>query len=209
MQQMQSQKRKPVVFRAWISSVVQLLAIAGAIVTVGLIIWAWYQGYLHDIERLQELIRGFGWGAPLAFLLIQYMQVIVPIVPGSVTLAAGVLLFGPLIGFIYNYLAICAGSVSVFLIARRYGPSLVRRVIGDRVYDKYIPKISTPGYYRFFTLAIFFPFAPDDALCYLTGLSDMGVGRFTKIILLAKPLSIAIYSFFLLELGEWVLRVLP
>ena len=47
---------------------------------------------------------------------------------------------------------------------------------------------------RLFALAIFFPVAPDDFLCYLAGTTSMTWRRFTTIILLGKPLSIALYS---------------
>ena len=36
--------------------------------------------------------------------------------------------------------------------------------------------------------------APDDFLCYLAGTTSMTWRRFTAIILLGKPLSIALYS---------------
>ena len=36
--------------------------------------------------------------------------------------------------------------------------------------------------------------APDDFLCYLAGTTSMTWRRFTTIILLGKPLSIALYS---------------
>lgn len=45
-----------------------------------------------------------------------------------------------------------------------------------------------------FAAAIFFPVAPDDFLCYLAGTTPMRLGRFTSIILLGKPASIALYS---------------
>ena len=47
---------------------------------------------------------------------------------------------------------------------------------------------------RLFALAIFFPVAPDDFLCYLAGTTSMTWRRFTAIILLGKPFSIALYS---------------
>ena len=50
-----------------------------------------------------------------------------------------------------------------------------------------------------FAAAIFFPFAPDDLLCYLAGLTKMTSRRFLAIILLGKPVSIALYS-----LGLWM-----
>ena len=47
---------------------------------------------------------------------------------------------------------------------------------------------------KLFALAIFFPVAPDDFLCYLAGTTKMKLKTFTAVILFGKPLSIAAYS---------------
>ena len=47
---------------------------------------------------------------------------------------------------------------------------------------------------RLFALAIFFPVAPDDFLCYLAGTTNMSWRKYTTIILLGKPFAIALYS---------------
>ena len=57
---------------------------------------------------------------------------------------------------------------------------------------------------KFFAVAIFFPCAPDDFLCMLAGLTKMSWKRFSAIILLGKPGSIAIYSLALVYAGTWI-----
>ena len=47
---------------------------------------------------------------------------------------------------------------------------------------------------KLFALAIFFPVAPDDFLCYLAGTTEMSWRKYTAIILLGKPFAIALYS---------------
>jgi len=47
---------------------------------------------------------------------------------------------------------------------------------------------------KLFAIAIFLPVAPDDFLCYLAGTTEMRLSKFTLIILLGKPFSIALYS---------------
>ena len=47
---------------------------------------------------------------------------------------------------------------------------------------------------KLFALAIFFPVAPDDFLCYLAGTTKMTWKQFTAVIVLGKPFSIALYS---------------
>mgnify|MGYP001402575416 CR=1 FL=1 len=46
-----------------------------------------------------------------------------------------------------------------------------------------------------FALSILLPLAPDDYLCYFSGLINMSVKKFVLIILLAKPWCILFYSF--------------
>jgi len=58
-------------------------------------------------------------------------------------------------------------------------------------------------------LAIFFPVAPDDFLCWLAGTTKMTLGRFSAIILLGKPASIALYSLGLSTAFRFVGHLLP
>ena len=57
---------------------------------------------------------------------------------------------------------------------------------------------------KLFALAIFLPVAPDDALCLMAGLTNMSVKRYTLIILIAKPLSIFLYSMALIYGGQYL-----
>ena len=57
-------------------------------------------------------------------------------------------------------------------------------------------------------LAIFFPVAPDDFLCYLAGLTRMSLKKFSAIIFLGKPASIApVQSGAAQHHGAWQPRV--
>lgn len=192
--------------RDWLTILMHVAAAIGLILTVVCLIWAWRGGYLHDIDKLRALMRRIGPLAPVVFVLFQFIQVVIPIVPGGITSSAGVLMFGPWLGLLYNYLGISAGSMIAFLVGRHYGAPLVRRIIGKKTYDKYVVKLNTKGYKRFFALAILAPMAPDDALCYLTGLSKMRFRTFALIILLCKPPTIAAYSLFIIKLGEYILQ---
>ena len=120
---------------------------------------------------------------------------VIPILPGGVSCLAGVLIFGPWLGFLLNYLGICTGSMMAFLIARHFG----RPVLGclfqreqPARYDQWMQ--SRKHLSRWLAVAIFFPVAPDDFLCYLAGTTDMSWRRYTAIILLGKPFAIALYS---------------
>lgn len=168
----------------------------GCCIALGL--WAWHTGILTSQEAMAALIRGYGPWGPVLFLLIQIIQVVIPILPGGVSCLIGVLLFGPWWGFFYNYLGSCIGSLAAFGIAKLYGRPVLTRLFSADTIEKY-DRWTRPGSHfdRLFALAIFFPVAPDDFLCYLAGTTKLSWRRFSAIIWLCKPFSIALYSLFL------------
>lgn len=119
----------------------------------------------------------------------------IPILPGAIGCVFGVVFFGAVKGFFYNYIGICIGSVAAFLLARACGKDLVQQMTGAKFYQKYSKYLlQEKQFERIFALLIFLPVAPDDFLCYLAGISKMTVRKFAIIILLGKPLAILLYS---------------
>lgn len=177
--------------------------------TAVFLIWGWRAGIFASQEAMENFLKPFGLWAPILFILLQMVQVVLPILPGGISCLGGVVLFGPLEGFLYNYSGICLGSLAAFCLAKRYGRPLVRTLVGQRAYEKYSRWLDGGRRFdRCFAAAIFFPVAPDDLLCYLAGLTRMSVKKFTAIILLGKPASIALYSMGLLMVSRAVAQVI-
>lgn len=104
---------------------------------LGVIIKAYLDGRFESVETLQNYIKGFGIFAPLILILIQALQVIVPVLPGFLGCAVGAVLFGSAGGFWCNYIGICAGSIIAFLLAKKYGVKLVEKMFPKEQYEKY------------------------------------------------------------------------
>ena len=173
----------------------QILSLTGFAVSVGLAVWGWQSGVLTSQEQMETLVRSCGAAGVLLFILFQTVQVVVPVLPGGLGCLAGVLLFGPLWGFVYNYVGICIGSIVVFAVSRTCGKPLLTMLFSPKLIDKYRCWTEEKDRFaRLFALAIFFPVAPDDFLCYLAGTTDMTWRRYTAIILLGKPFAIGLYS---------------
>lgn len=136
-------------------------------------------------------------------MVVNIIQVVVPIIPGGATLAFGVVIFGPFWGFIYNYISVCLGSIIVFLISRSFGKAIVLKIFGEETFNKYKHKLDDDSYAKFFAIAILLPVAPDDFLCYLTGLSNMSLKKYATIIFLCKPPSVFLYSMGMALGLEW------
>ena len=159
------------------------------------VVWAWGAGLFTDTEKLQALLEKIGILAPLLFVIVQAVQVVIPIMPGAIGCVFGVVFFGAFWGFVFNYIGICIGSVCAFLLARKYGMMFVQNMTGSKFYNKYQHFLEKENQFeKMFALLIFLPVAPDDFLCYLAGVSRMRRTRFTTIILLGKPAAILMYS---------------
>lgn len=173
----------------------QALSIAGLIGSLILLICGWQTGVLTSPEAMAAFVSAMGKAGVIIFVLFQAVQVVLPILPGNIGCLAGVLMFGPWYGFLYNYIGICIGSMAAFGIARHCGKPILARLFSERLIGKYRRWTDKDSpFERLFTAAIFFPVAPDDFLCWLAGTTEMPFKRFIVIILLSKPINIAIYS---------------
>ena len=187
----------------------QAASLVGFAICVVVAVWAWRTGVLTSEERLQALVASAGAAGALLFVAFQAVQVVVPILPGGLGCLAGVLLFGPWGGFLYNYIGICIGSLAAFGISRYCGKPLLPLLFSEKTITKYSRWAEEKNRFaRLFALAIFLPVAPDDFLCYLAGTTEMTWRRFTTIILLGKPFAIALYSLGLTVVWQQVAALL-
>ena len=191
------------------NSLINLCTVVGLGAVIIFIYYGYKNGLFSSAETFKSFVAGFGIWAALIFILIQIVQVILPILPGAVGCVAGIVIFGPWMGFLYNYIGICIGSVIVFILSRRYGEKFVKGIVGQKSFDKYIGwSHKGKKFDKIFAYAIFFPFAPDDLLCYIAGLTKMTLKKFVTIILLGKPMSIAIYSMGIAAIGQYLISLI-
>ncbi|MDO4625575.1 MAG: VTT domain-containing protein [Enterococcus hirae] len=184
---------------------INFISIIGLVISIGLTTYFINLGVFKDLNSLRGLVGDSIILGPIIFILIQILQVVIPIIPGGISTAAGVLIFGPYAGFIYNYVGICIGSIIIFLLGRRYGKPFILSMVSDKTYNKYVGWLDNQNRFeKLFALAIFLPVAPDDALCLMAGLTNISVKKYTWIILLAKPLSIFLYSMALIYGGHFL-----
>ncbi len=157
----------------------------------------WVSGRFDSVDSMREYIGSFGVFGPLVLTLIQALQVVLPVLPGFLGCIVGAGLFGAAGGFWCNYIGISAGSMAAFLLARRFGVSLVQKMVPMEKYKRWVDWVNgRRSYTAVLFLAILLPLAPDDFLCYFSGLTGMSARRFTWIIVLGKPWCILAYSLF-------------
>lgn len=180
-----------------LKNVFKIITIVITLLLILFIIYGLKLGIFEDKNILVNYIKGLGLFAPIFFIFLQMIQVVFPVIPGGASCLAGVLAFGPLLGFIYNYVGLVLGSILAFILSRKYGISLVKKMFNEETINKYLNYIQTSKFDKIFFLGIFLPGFPDDLLCYIAGLSKMTFKKFIVIIILGKPLALLFYSLFI------------
>lgn len=157
-------KTKQVTFVFWL--LVTIIPILGIIISL-----SDPEIFIASQNIWREYVLAFGILAPLAFVLIQALQVIVtPISHYSIGVLGG-FLFGPFLGGFYNWVGRMIGHIVAFFLARKLGRPVVDRFVDAQVLEKYDRLVSDRPLLLF--LIYFLPVFPDDEISYLVGLSEM------------------------------------
>jgi len=123
-------------------------------------------------REMRRFLKAAGPYAPVVFIALQALQVVVAPIPGEATGFLGGFLFGTTLGFIYSSIGLTIGSALAFGLGRRFGVPLVRRLVSEGVYHKFDFLARTGG--EIATLVLFLiPGFPKDVLCFILGVSPM------------------------------------
>jgi uncharacterized membrane protein YdjX (TVP38/TMEM64 family) len=126
-----------------------------------------------SVERLQEWVAASGPVAPLVFIAIQVIQVVVFVIPGEIAQIAGGYLFGTWLGALYSVAGILIGSAIDFFLARLLGVPFVNALFSAEKVQKTRTLLDSRGSKTIFFLLFLIPGIPKDVLCYVAGLSPL------------------------------------
>lgn len=160
------------------------LAVIAAIVIAVFLLWhpvsAWLAGVL-DPESIRSFLETTGPWAPVIFILLQAAQVVLAPIPMQVVGLAGGYLFGTLWGTIYSSIGLAIGSAIAISLSRLFGRRLVERFVHPETLEKFDHLAEKGGLLVFF-LIFLLPALPDDAICFIAGLTAI---RLTPLIIVA------------------------
>ena len=139
---------------------------------------AWYAGrplvaFASEPERFQQWVDSQGLLAPVLFMGMVILQVVVAVIPGEPLEIAAGYAFGALEGTVLCVLGTLIGGVLVFLLVRRFGAQAVE-VFFDLEKLRSLRFFQDRRRLTFWVFLVFFlPGTPKDVLCYFVGLTDM------------------------------------
>lgn len=149
----------------------------------------------NDPEIIKEWISSAGVSAVVIYAALVLLQVVILPIPSTVTNFLASWLFPPWENFLVTALCTIAGSYICFWLGRFFGKKLVTWLIGAEKTERYAKILNEKGRFLF-VLMLLLPCFPDDVLCMVAGLSTMGLGFFSLATILARPVMIAVISFY-------------
>jgi len=186
-----------------------LLAIL-VVVAAGLLLWVvasdlhafrWFTRLYSDKKFLKETVRSWGWMAPLVFMVIQAVQVIISPFPGEITGPVGGALFGTLGGMFYSTVGLTVGTLLCFWAGRTWGEPLVRPWLSERRWNQMNFVLEAEGAIICFVLYLI-PGFPKDIISYLFGISPMPFWLFAVVSTIGRLPGTWISSYFGAHVAE-------
>ncbi len=144
-------------------------------------------------KEIRTAILAYGAEAPLLFMGLQILQVILAPIPGEVSGFLGGYIFGAWPGFFYSSIGLTMGSWIAFGIGRIIWDLMPERLMETRIYQRFSTLVGKGQFIIPFILFLI-PGIPKDSLSYLLGFSRMplvvflfiaGVGRMPGTLMLS------------------------
>jgi uncharacterized membrane protein YdjX (TVP38/TMEM64 family) len=155
----------------------------------------------RDKYFLRDTVAAWGWMAPLVFVVIQALQVIISPVPGEITGPVGGALFGTTWGVIYSTIGLTLGTSICFAVGRKWGEPLVRPWLSEHHWNRMNFILEAEGAILCFILYLI-PGFPKDIISYLFGISPMPFWVFIIVSTVARIPGTWISSYFGAHVGE-------
>ena len=152
----------------------------------------WLAEISYYIDNPSEL-RKLGEGSEWLFVAIQILQVVIAPIPGQAAAFAGGFIFGFWKGWGLTTLGLLIGSLIAMALARLLGLSLVRKVVPESIIQRFDSVVSDGGYMTFFMIFLL-PALPDDAVCFLAGLTKLKLLPLSLVCLLGRAPGMAVLS---------------
>ena len=133
-----------------------------------------------DKIYLKRMLREWGVLAPVIFIALQALQVIMSPIPGEATGILGGYLFGQWLGLLYSTIGLTLGSVAAFGIGRWLGAHYVKNLVSAETWNRLGFIVEAEGAVLCFIVYLI-PGLPKDIVCYLFGISPMPLWVFALV----------------------------
>jgi len=147
-------------------------------------------------DQIKNTISNFGIWAPLVYMMIMAIAIVISPIPSLPLAASSGILFGVFLGTLYSLIGAEIGAVAAFLIARHLGKEVLEQLlktkfnIAKKLDEKYLALI--------IFVSRLFPIFQFDIISYGSGLTNISLRNFA----LATFFGMIPMTFLAASLGE-------
>lgn len=176
--------------RRRILAIVSLIVIVAILAGLTVLLWNYFKTIAGTQEGFRDYISRFGAAAPLVFVGLHMLQVIVALLPGELLEIGAGFAFGAIEGTLLCLVGSALSSALVFAAVKRWGVKIVELFFDpDKINQmKFLNDVDKVKRLTFILFLI--PGTPKDLLTYFAGLTRLRVAEFVIISTLARIPSI-------------------
>jgi uncharacterized membrane protein YdjX (TVP38/TMEM64 family) len=168
---------------------------------VGVFHYSGLSGLITHFQHLQDLIRQSGMFGYALYILL-FIVAALCLIPGSVLVIVGGILFGPVMGTLVSLFAATVASALSFLLARWLGRDLLLKYVGHTTIFQTIEKGIAQSGIDFLIFTRLVPLFPYNIQNYAYGLTTISFWSFTVISAVTTLPGLFIYTLMSHELAS-------
>ncbi|MGN0837953.1 MAG: TVP38/TMEM64 family protein [Pyramidobacter sp.] len=153
----------------------------------------WIAEIFNNPETFRNRLLQKGSAAPLIFLGAQVLQVVFAPIPGQAVALAGGYVFGFWKGWLLTTAGLTLGSLIAMGLGRLLGRKFVRRVVSAKTLNRFDSLTGSSGYMTFLMIFLL-PALPDDAVCFIAGLTQLKLLPLSAVCFLGRAPGMAVLS---------------
>jgi len=142
---------------------------------------------LHQGDNARLWIKSFGFWAPVAYIGLFALQILVAPLPGQFLGIMSGYVFGIVLGSLYSIIALAIGAGLAMYIARRFGRPLLARFVDAAQLQRWERKLYMRSPVNW---GLLFVFPVPDFLFYLAGLSSIPLIRLVPSIIAGRGIGL-------------------
>lgn len=142
--------------------------------------------HFRSLDALNAFLERYKTAGIFVYLILQIIQILVPVIPGqALQLAAGYMYYF-LLGLVLTLLGISLGTVISFTLARFLGHDAMVLIFGEERMREYVVKLNSKRSYLVIFLLYLMPGFPKDFICFAAGVSEIRLIPFLFLSLIGR-----------------------
>src|SRR3989344_7568733 len=155
-------------------TILNFIAIFIILIIGGIYFYDNFLALLANRDELKSFLLQFKFLAPIVLIIFIALQVLFAPIPGQAAGLTSGFLYGPILGTIYSMIGLMIGSYIAFFLSRKFGRPLVEKFVHANTLKKFDHFSKENGLIALFLIYLL-PALPDDAICYIAGLTKIRI----------------------------------